>query len=490
MIYAANGWTKLFGYSMVSFYGYLALLEVLVYLLLFAVVTRLIADPRRRMLVFLLFVLLLFDVLLAPNQNGLRKFFPLCVILLVARRPASTAVALVAGALLGVQLAYSQEYGVAGLLGIVAMYGLLMLRGDGWKAALRAGVLSLAAVGTWFALAWLLTGHRLGPYLIETFSLLRRFSAGEAAFRFYWTANSLALFALLALACIMLGQSLARPLRERTDTGDRLLFAAFVYALVGLKSGLNRCDLWHLDPAFIPLIAAFVLPLRRALAPDSPALRRMATALVVLVAVTYTIGQAPLGSYYLKGLVRGGRDVLLGEGRAAPAPVAMRAPAISLERTHPNADELRLASYLAEPVRANRPVLFYGDMWALGPHIGVYKTDHLNDSFIYSDERGHALETFLADRPGAIVIIDSLVYRRLYGLDAGDSATVTRGYLRPTRVKSLISWLSSVHYRGSKVEYLIRERRWTEGVGSYVRDRFRPIASFGNMIVLGRSDAS
>ncbi|MEP6572546.1 MAG: hypothetical protein ABJD11_07610 [Gemmatimonadota bacterium] len=487
MIYAAAGWTKLFGYSMVSFYSYLMVLELMVYLMLLVVVTKFVPERRQRLLVFLLLALLLFDTLLAPNQNGLRKFFPLCIMLVVACRPASLAVAAAAGSLLGVQLAYSQEYGVAGFLGIVAMYGLVMLRGGGLSALVRALVAGLTAACAWLVIAWLLMGQHFGAYTGESLSLLQRFSAGEAAFRFYWTANSLALFGLLALACVLIGRSLAQPLRNPSDVGDRLLVGAFVYALVGLKSGLNRCDLWHLDPAFIPLIASLLLPLQRALVPDSRTLRRLIMALVMIAALSYTVGQAPLGSFYLRGLARGARDVLSGRRRDVTAAVPARAASIGPERTHPNPEALHLQAYLADSARRQWPVFFYSDMWALGPQIGVYKTDHLNDNFIYSDARGRALRTWLEERPSAVVVIDSLAYQRLYGLAPILPPERSRDYLRPTRMKSIVSWLASVHYRGAAIEYQLRERRWSEAVGDYVRARFHPIASFGNMVVLGRA---
>jgi hypothetical protein len=411
-------------------------------------------------------------------------------VLLVAERPESLVRILGGGALLGLQLAYSQEFGVAGLIGLIAMYGLLALRREGWIHIARGALLGAVASATWFVAARLVTGATFGDYLSETLSLVARFSAGEAGFRFYWTANSLALFALIALGCASVGTALARPLSLRSSAGDRMLMASLVYTLVGLKSGLNRCDLWHLDPAVLALVTAFLIQTPRRLIPELPRTRTLAFCIVALLAFTYSAGQAPTGSYYLSGLVRGARDVLTGRGRPPRPDIATDAPTINFERSHPNEYAVQLSQYFAEATRRGRPVLFYGNEWALGPHIGVYKTDHLNDNFIYSAERGHALQTFLADRSDALVVMDRATYQRLYGLAGPRTVTESRAYSRLTPMKAIASWLSSVHYRGVGLEYGIRERRWQEDVGDYVRDHFRFAAQFGEHVVLAREAAS
>ena len=83
---------------------------------------------------------------------------------------------------------------------------------------------------------------------------------GHAGFRFFWTANSLALFGLLAIACVAVGRGLVRSARRVLDSGDRLLVAALVFALVALKSGLTRADLLALEPTVSAAALRFSVP--------------------------------------------------------------------------------------------------------------------------------------------------------------------------------------------------------------------------------------
>lgn len=490
MLYLAYGWTRLFGYSLTSYYAYMALLEAVPYTLLLAVLQRVFPQPRQRYLAFLLISSFLLNVLLAPNQNGLRKLIAIFGLLLIAERPDSWRRVLPGGLLLGLQLAYSHDYGLAGVAAMLALYGWLFLRSWHGRYLLYALGAGAAAGVVWVGLTLLVMGGDFPAYLTETLYLLGRFGAGEAGFRFYWTANGLALFALLALAGTLVGSGLFRQRKVAVTAGDALLFTAVVYALVALKSGLNRSDLWHLDPGFLLLLVAFVWPWPRRVFAVGPWGQRLAVGLLLLAGTTYLFGLLPNGSHVARGWWRGLVDTAVAPippGAALDIPIGCcltRAPTIELERSHPRPEILQLADYLAQPDRANAPVLFYGDLWSLGVNIGVYKTDLINDDFLYSDERGLALRQFLIDRPTALVIIRRPLYDRLYGLADPHSFPEMAERFSPTLAKQLGGWLSTIHYHGVEMEQGVREQRWTRTVGVYVRDHYQSVAEFGDMLVL------
>ena len=82
-----------------------------------------------------------------------------------------------------------------------------------------------------------------------------------------------------------------KPWGEGPLAGDLVLIGGFAYALVALKSGLNRADQWHLVPSVLVLATLIVLPTPTRIVPIQPALRRAGIALVAVVALTYSLGQ-------------------------------------------------------------------------------------------------------------------------------------------------------------------------------------------------------
>ena len=488
MIYPAFFWIELFGYSMMSYYSYITILEILTFIALMMILQRYIPKPRERFIAFIIISILLFNTLLGPNQNGLRKLLPIYIMLLITKNPSSLIITSISAFLLGIQLTYSHEYGFAALAAIMVMYGLLIFQEYKYRYLLLAmGVLGVSAI-VWYIVSVLIMGNDFSAYIQETRYLIEQFGAGEAGFRFYWTLNSLAIFGVLCLACIIVGQGIGNIRYKSISSGDLFLLCGLIYALVGLKSGLNRCDLWHLNPPILALMFAFLLPSATSLFAYSARVQHMAVALLVIVAATYLLGLMPTGSFYARGWFNGLRDTIAPEHSIQVSMMKTRAPTILTEKSRPNPDALRLGGYLAETAQFKRPVLFYGDLWALGPHVGVYKTDFINDDFLYSEERGHKVKAFLQARHEAIVLMRRPAYERLFGL--ADPRRYPEFLLRytPSITKRLASWLSTVHYEGVEREFLGKEQRWTRTVGNYVRQHYTLATEFGDIIVLMRRE--
>ena len=122
MLYLPYFWCVLFGYTLASFYTYVACIEVLVFgLLLFVLQTR-IHRFGERLFAFVFFAATLFNPLIGPNQNGLRKILPLLLLLSIIKYPFAKTAWFLNGIGLGLLLAYSHEIGVASSFAIVSIY--------------------------------------------------------------------------------------------------------------------------------------------------------------------------------------------------------------------------------------------------------------------------------------------------------------------------------------------------------------------------------
>ncbi len=486
MLVSASWWTRLVGYSLQGYYTWLLILEVVQYVVLVALLQRLVPEFRARVLIFVAIAILVANPLLGLNYNGIRRLLPLAALLLLSRDPTSTRRAIVAGVMLGLGVAYAHDFGLVALVASAGLFGLLWLRAPSLALFRTAALLGAVAIATWLLVTFLLLGDSFTAYLVDTRSLVTRFSAGEAGFRFYWTANSLAGFALLSLAGVLVGRGIAHW-RERAPLwGDSFFVVAMMATLLSLKSGLNRSDVWHLDGALFPLALAFLLPLPRRAFAWSVKEGRVATMLLAAFVMTYALGNAPTAAYAGAGLARGAQDVLAGvpPDRDACAP-ARAAPCIESERSSGREEFEALGAYLAEPTQRGRRVMLYGELWGIGPRIGVYKRDHLNDDFIYDDARGIRAGQWIAEVPDGLVAIDSGWYARLVAPAGGDTIGATAPFT-PSLVKSASVWLASVHYRGVVVERPLAELRWRRTAGVTVRREFVLDRRFGKFVVLRR----
>jgi hypothetical protein len=477
MIYPLWAWSQVFGVSMVSYFGYLAILEGVQFALLMGVLQCFLPDRKSRYWVFLLLLPFLFNTLLGLNYNGIRRLLPALVLVLMAYRPHDRS-AIVAGALLlGLTLAYSHEYGMAALLAALGMYGVMFLWGERAAALKSASLFATGGVLVWVAVNLALLGSTASSYVELSTNVAAMMSSGHAAFRFYWTANSLALFGLLTLACVAVGKGLLPRPDDSLRSGDRLLIGAIVFAIVMLKSGLTRSDLWHLSGGFMALLLAFLLPLPRSSMTMGMAQQRVASALVVVASITYLVGIAPTGSLYAASYVRGLLDLF----RAQPAVEAnTRAPSLELERSNPRPEFVSMGSYLAQPERAGRPVLFYGRAWPVPLRVGVCAGDYKLDDLMYTEFR-QPESSYLQEHPDALVVMRIDDYERLYGL-RDPSGAAPRMQITPT--KQLGRWLSTVHYDAAAVEGRLQDEARDRLTGIYVRTRYRLAARFGEHVVL------
>ena len=491
MLYSAHLWITLTGYSSVSYYALLALAEATQFAILLVVLQRYFPTQRVRIGVFVLLSVFLFNPLLGLSWNGLRRLLPVYILILVATHPRSRWTVLIASVLLGVLFAYSHEFGAMTLLCVLAIYGLMIVRRQGLVNLAPAAVIASASLVIWFLITSLLLGDDFSAYIRSALYAASRFSV-EASFPFRWTVNSLFVFALLCLTIVVVGRGLGKRGLVQLSSGDYLLFAGLVYALIGLKSGLNRADMWHLAVPMLVLIFAFVFPLPRTLFTYSRNTGRLAMVLIIVVAATYFAGLAPSGSFYGMGLLQGLKDSVspasanvleLGE-------VVTRAPSIEIERSHPNPDILALGAYLAQPAQIDRPVVLYNRLWALDKRIGVYKSAYPTDDFLLSDESGHEVRAFLQENPYALVVLDLAEYDKLFGLSGLTDYAESNRIYPATPTKRILGWLSSIHFTAAEIERVEKDKRWERTVGGYLAAEYSKIAGFGDFVVLARKDIS
>lgn len=489
MVYPLFHWTRVFGYSLFSYYAYLALLEAAFFTTLAGLLQLLLPDRRRRWILFLLFGALFLNTLLGLNYDAWRFALPLLGLGLFVSRPADRRFAAGAALLLGVSLAYSHEFAAAAILGLFTIQALQMARTRSLGPLWHGGLIVLGVVLVWVVAAFGVMGDAALTYYRELLRLTGEFGAGASAFRFYWTLNSMALFGLLLLATIAIGSGMWRVRDHTASAGDRLLLGGWIFALVTLRSGLTRADVWHLTPVFLLVIAALVLPLPKSLFPVGRRARRLAILLLAIAALTRLVGLAPTGAFVAAGWANGAQDVLTGLPPAgARQELSTRATSVLEERSHASPGLVAMAEHLAAPDRRDRPVFFYLDRWWLGIHLGIPKTDYSSDDFMYSEGVSSSRE-FLARRPDALVVMDRQVYRKLYDLPGATMPSL--GLVeQPSRVKEVASWLSSVHFRGVEVESELKFRLWKERVGDYIRDHYGRSTSFNGNVVLSRADTT
>jgi len=484
MLYVPWVWTKVFGYDLMAFYSFIALLEAVSFTILTAIVWRLVRDPRRRVFVLVVVAALAFNALVGPNWSVSRRLPALLALIALAADPLAFRNLAGAAALLAVQAAWSHDFGAAGMIGAMAILGLAGLHVS-WRRAIGSAIgLAAGTAVLWAAIVSSLLGSAFGDYLHEVRFLTSRFSAGEAGFEFYWTANSLAMFLLIAVACVVVGRRLLSRRGPAPIIGDYLLAGAFAFLVITLRSGLNRSDLWHLDAALLPLMLAVLAPTSRRLFTATKIEDRVMIGASAIVAFTYAFGLLPSASFLARGWLRGMRNVAA--ATAAPA-FRPRAPALILGRRSHDTPAWRMAEYFSDPQRATRPIAFYEDTWPLPKFIGVYKTDFINDDFLYSDSRGDRVRDYLDSHPDAFVVITEDAYNRLAGLSDSTAFPELRRRFQPTVVKRLGGWLSTVHYRGVEAEIAIKDARWRRTVGAYVKARYRVVERFDSFLVLGRT---
>ena len=482
MLYAPHGWLQGFGgYSAVGYYWFLALLEALSFTGLLWLVGRHHRDLVPRWLAFGLLGIFLFNTLLGISWNGARRILPLFLLWNAATGSGDRGRLALGAVGLGVLLAWSHDFAALTVAGM----GTMTLF-TAWRERRIQPIVELIAQGALAGVVWLgisaaLLGSALPDYLMHAVFSAGRF-AREASFPFYWTGHSLSTFLFLGFGFAVVGCTLVRG--GGVASGDRMLMGAAGYTLLALSSGLNRADMWHLASVPLPLMLFFLAPLPRSSCPGSYRLQRVGLALIVLQVITYTPALLPSGSFYAGGLFRGAFDVLSGVPRAAPDMVS-RHPSILRERSSVQPEDVALAAWLAEPEIAERPVLYYGWLWAIDKEVGARKLGFPTDDFLLSDAYGEALRRDLQEDPRSLVVIR-----------AGDVAWLEAGLRGEERAlpaiwpdsttKRILRWLSTIHYLGGPLEMEQKYLRWERSIGSWVVSEWEPIAAFGDYRVFAR----
>ena len=485
MIYPAHLWSNIFGFSLKSYYALLALLQGSFFAALIVVLQRYLPDRRMRYLAFLILLPAVFDVLLGLNYIGWRRMLPVFAVLLIASAPLDKRAIAAAAALLGFEIAYSLEYGLAGLAACGAIYALLLLRPNRLIVAIHGGALAFASLVIGAALILLATGSVAGDYFGATLHVLEEASEkGLGAFRFYWTVHTLSLFAVFSLAIALVAWGAKNAMHADASEGDRLLIGAIAYAAISFKIGLQRADIWHMASPFILLSLVFLLMRPQRLFAIPGRARSTALALIAVSAFANAIGYLPMGMYYTSGLRAGAADIITGKPTASG--IVSRRPSVQTELTVTKNPLKELAAFLATPNMSDRPVLFYKDWWWTSYHLGVCPIGYTFYDLMYSNEIAPLTDS-LSQNQNAVVIIDKEDFEAL----TDPSPIETARKRRKLRLREKLGvYFATVHYHQTPIENEIEFAMWEHSLGAVLRESYEVAGTFGPVVALTRKSAS
>ncbi len=491
LLFPIAGWISAFGYSLRAYYAFLALTEAATFAALAYGLGAVLPDRRQRLMALLVAMVLLINDNLGLSWIALRRLLPVVLLAVYVlqgrtRRGAWAATA----AMLGVQIMLSLEYAASCVIALGAVGVAESFARRDWRPVLRAGLAAGGAFAVAAVLAWGMMGRDAVEWLAATRRIIALRGGGEAAFAFQLSVNAAAVFALLFVGCAWLGAGLPRLRGAAPTAGDLLVVASVTYAVVAMKSGLARSDMYHLVPPLLGIIGALLMRLDLAVFRLSPALRRAGVAALALTCLTYLPGLSGAGRLWARGLALGARDFVTRRPVSGVTPAASRTVLIGRERTIVNPQWIRMAEYFADPSRATDPVLFYERTWGLDKVVGVAKPRGVypTDDYLVADEEGVALREFLERHPTALVVVDTTAWKHL--LDSTFTPAYASmfwfGRVRSLPVRFLERWSSS-HFGTAVIDERVRKRdRWARTVGGYVRAHFAPAETFGEWIVLAR----
>lgn len=477
MIALADGWMHAVGFSMQAYYWLFALLQGLFYAALAVGVQRFVPKFTHRLIVFAVLGLFGLDALMGLNWFGWRKYLSVVAMLVIAARPRDLRNAVIAGGVLAVHLAYTFDYGLYGLAACGGIYAVMLRRPGIWRTV-AAGLVTLVVAITGFMTIAAFTTGDLAGYLASTWAVLAQASAhNTGGFYFYFTVHSLAAFGMLSLALATIATGMRRFGAAEPSADDLYLVGAVVFAIVAMRGGLQRADVWHVTAAFFPLGFALLATTRHTLFTRDRLAGATACLLVAIVAVTNAIGVAPIAASHIKGMTNATRDVL--RGVPAEGGVVSRGYSVQNERTRPNADLAGLAAFLARPDMVDRPVLLYNRAWLLNFETGVCPIGYLNYEWMYGDAT-HPITEVVAANPSALVVMRTTSFE---SLQRGSYEEDDPSALDLLRRVGLIT--STVHYRQSHLERRIKDGLWRNGVGAMIRESHAELGRFGRYVVIG-----
>lgn len=489
MLYPAHWWMELTGYSLQGFHWYILVMEIIVFLAILVPLQKYAKGRWHLLFAFVIVASLYFNPMLGPNQSGLRRLAGVLILIHLSANPFEPRYWIIRGVALGLLLSYSQEFGGATAIAITAIYGTLYAKQRDMTAVRALVITGAVSALTWLVTVAILLGPNTLTYFHELAALTRQFNAGEAAFKFYWTLNSLSVFAIVALAAVAVGMIVSRKWTDGPSQSDLMMIGGLAYAAFILKSGLSRTDQWHLVPAIAPLLFTFLLFPRGHLFQLPRQARISGIVLTVLVAATFTYGNLPVTKFIVKdSVLRGYGTLLRGDTAAVDAERQPAYPATVYRSRRESAPPLiELSQFLATDEMRGRRVFPYNGAWHYAMRIGVLKAGHLTDNFIYGDARGHAEQEMLESNADVLVLMFRSDYDwLLLGPDAAARA-IPEGGLNGTgweRYSRVL--LSSPHFSPANAEYDFSERRWRRLVGNYVIENYDPVFLSAQYAVLER----
>ncbi len=492
LVYLPYYWSQLVGHSMAGYYAYICLLESAQYLLIVVLLQSYLPNTKHRFWAIVLISGMVFNTLLSPTWNGLRRLFPVFIILYASRSTESTKRSLICGCLLGLMMAYSHDYGAACAIGLAAGYLTSYANSRSLSVLIRLVTLSMTSLCIWIFTTWIILGSNTVTYFQHSIYSMSRYSQ-EGGFQFYWTLNSLAVFSLITGSALLIGAGTTR--KQHFSTADLFLVSAFVYAIIALKSGMNRCDMWHLVPPTFGLVLWWILPLNKNRFTPPRSITTAMTFIVAIISATYLIALAPTGQHYVTGLLNGAKDVLSGAKPSFSANT--RIPSILAENSSPEPAQVDLAKYLNEPTRRDRPIFFYSRLWALDKALGVVPETYPTDDFLLSESAGIELGKYVSGPSKPLVVLDGPLFEAIYTDDtllANMAKLEDSGYFdrrnNSTPMKKILRLTSTVHYIAAPIENVEKEKRWMRTVGKELKISHRKVAQFGRYVVLEPTDAN
>ena len=477
MIGLAEAWIAVNGYSMQSYYTFYFVLQLLFAATLILVLQTYIRTPWKRYGAMLLLLPFFFDTLLGLNWMAWRYFFAPLAILAAAARPLSTGRALLAGALVGTQLALSHEYGIAAAFAVGAIHAVHVFYPVRRIALACLAVMAVTGIGFWAVLAWLSTGSGFGDYLSMMSAVsVRSGQLGLGQFAFYWTVHSAALFVVLCCVLAMFSGSLRQIGKKPLAVGDLHLIGASVFLAVAMRVAMQRVGFHHMAVPFLPLILMLLLNQPRSLLWQSMPLRRIALTAAVAAAITHAAAHSFQGRWKVQNQARGLVHEILGTPTSGP--IASRGQSILPERYEGDPPVAAVAARLAEPDMKDRPVLFYMSAWDWPAKTGVCPSGYSFYDLLYANDR-YPHQQLLADRPDLAIAMyrrdyDDLIHDRL---PPAEKRTFTD-------YRSILAWLSSPHYPQSSFENRVEHQMWADSIGNVDRERFQPAYENERAVIL------
>ena len=201
-------------------------------------------------------------------------------------------------------------------------------------------------------------------------------------------------------------------------------------------------------------------------------------AVMLVAAAAQVVGHIPQGRWVVLGSVRGLVHELT--GRATVGPIEARAASIHAARSLPNPKIVDLAARLSQPDVAARPVLFYGQIWAMGPEVAACPLGYSFYDILYLNDR-RPLAQIIAETPEALVVINDEDYLDIFE----GAAQPEEG--PPTGYRKLAQWVASPHYTQSPIETVIEADMWRAAIGADLARDFRVMDQVGALYLLERA---